>query len=195
MKHLFPIAAAAFLMVAAPLTAQDNKVEKTAAKPVVVMETNMGTMEITLNPERAPISCRNFLAYVKESFYDSTIFHRVISGFMIQGGGFVLGMDQKTTKPPIKNEAGNGLKNTRGTIAMARTSVINSATCQFFINHVDNAALDHKDDTPQGFGYAVFGEVTKGMEVVDAIAAVQTGAQDVPKKPVVILKVTLKETE
>ncbi len=199
MKHLIPIAAA-LIMAAAPLTAQDNKVEKTAAKPVVVMETSMGTMEITLNPERAPISCRNFLAYVKESFYDSTIFHRVISGFMIQGGGYTLGaggqgLAEKATKPPIKNEAGNGLKNTRGTIAMARTGVINSATCQFFINHADNAFLDHKDTTPQGFGYAVFGEVTSGLDVVDKIAAVQTGAQDVPVKPVVILKVTLKKAE
>ncbi len=199
MKHLIPIAAA-LLMIAAPLTAQDAKVEKTAAKPVVVMETNMGTMEITLEPERAPISCKNFLAYVKEGFYDSTIFHRVISGFMIQGGGYTLGpggkgLSEKATKPPIKNEATNGLKNTRGSIAMARTGVINSATCQFFINHKDNAFLDHKDTTPQGFGYAVFGQVTSGLEVVDAIAAVQTGAQDVPQKPVVILKAALKNAE
>ena len=199
MKHLIPIAAAP-LMNAAPLTAQDAKVEKTAAKPVVVMETNMGTMEITLEPERAPISCKNFLAYVKEGFYDSTIFHRVISGFMIQGGGYTLGpggkgLSEKATKPPIKNEATNGLKNTRGSIAMARTGVINSATCQFFINHKDNAFLNHKDTTPQGFGYAVFGQVTSGLEVVDAIAAVQTGAQDVPQKPVVILKAALKNAE
>ena len=199
MKHLIPIAAA-LLMIAAPLTAQDAKVEKTAAKPVVVMETNMGTMEITLEPERAPISCKNFLAYVKEGFYDSTIFHRVISGFMIQGGGYTLGpggkgLSEKATKPPIKNEATNGLKNTRGSIAMARTGVINSATCQFFINHKDNAFLNHKDTTPQGFGYAVFGQVTSGLEVVDAIAAVQTGAQDVPQKPVVILKAALKNAE
>ncbi len=194
MKHLIPMVAA-LLMIAAPLTAQDAKVEKSAAKPVVVMETNMGAIEIALNPEKAPVSCRNFLAYVKEGFYDSTIFHRVIPKFMAQGGGLTLNMAQKTTKPPIKNEAGNGLKNTRGTIAMARTSVINSATSQFFINLVDNAFLDHKDDSPQGFGYAVFGEVTKGMEVVDAIAAIPTSSQDVPLKPVIILKTTLKKAE
>ena len=165
----------------------------TKKPPVVVMETNMGVMEITLNPEKAPVTVRNFLSYAKEGFYDSTLFHRVMSGFMIQGGGHVLGMAEKATKPPIKNEATNGLLNKRGTIAMARRNEINSATSQFFINHVDNPSLDHKDDTPMGFGYAVFGEVTKGIEVVDRIAEVPTGTQDVPVQPVVILSVKMKK--
>lgn len=186
---------AALALSCASVLAQDAAKPANDKHPVVVIKTNMGTIEMALDAEKAPISVQNFLSYVKTSFYDSTIFHRVIPNFMIQGGGFTVGMTQKPTQPPIKNEAGNGLKNKRGTVAMARTNVINSATCQFFINHVDNEFLDHTDDTAKGFGYAVFGQVTKGMDVVDKIASVATGAQDVPRQPVVILSVREKGKE
>ena len=161
------------------------------ANPVVEMQTSMGTIKIELDAEKAPISTKNFMSYVDEGFYDGTIFHRVIRTFMVQGGGFEPGMkEKKKTKPPIKNEAGNGLKNKRGTLAMARTGVVDSATAQFFINVVDNAFLDHKDDSPRGYGYAVFGKVIEGMEVVDKIKAVETtskrGHDDVPVEDVVI---------
>ena len=163
----------------------------------VLLETSMGTITLELDEAKAPETVRNFVAYAKEGHYDGTIFHRVIDGFMIQGGGFTADMNQKPTKEPIRNEAMNGLKNARGTIAMARTMVVDSATSQFFINLVDNGFLDFRNPTPQGFGYAVFGKVTKGMEVVDKIAKVQTGNrgmhQDVPVKPVVIKKVTVEE--
>jgi len=142
-----------------------------ASNPVVVMKTSKGTIEIELEKAKAPLSVQNFLDYVDTGHYDGTIFHRVIKDFMIQGGGFTAAGQQKPTKPPIKNEAANGLKNTRGTVAMARTSVVDSATSQFFINHADNAFLDYKDATPQGYGYTVFGKVISGMDVVDAIAA------------------------
>jgi len=146
-----------------------------------------------LNAAKAPISVENFLGYVNSGFYANTVFHRVIQGFMIQGGGFDKDLNQKPTQAPIKNEAGNGLSNKRGTIAYARTGVVNSATSQFFINHQDNTNLDHSSESDQGFGYAVFGKVVKGMEVVDKIAAVRTGAQkgmqDVPVTPVIILSV------
>ena len=161
-----------------------------AGSPMVVMKTSMGTIKIELDEAKAPVTVKNFLAYVDEGFYDGTIFHRVIDGFMVQGGGFTADMTQKPTKPPIKNEAGNGLKNLRGTIAMARTSVVDSATAQFFINVVDNAFLDHRDDTSQGFGYAVFGRVVEGMDVVDKIKKVATtthqGMADMPAQPVMI---------
>ncbi|MCL6590091.1 MAG: peptidyl-prolyl cis-trans isomerase [Firmicutes bacterium] len=157
------------------------------------MKTSMGNITLELYPKKAPITVSNFLNYVKSHFYDNTIFHRVIANFMIQGGGFTPGLKQKNTNAPIKNEAGNGLKNLRGTIAMARTSIVDSATCQFFINVVDNPFLDHQNDTPNGFGYCVFGKVTAGMEVVDKIAQVSTqtaGAfQDVPVKDVIIISV------
>jgi cyclophilin family peptidyl-prolyl cis-trans isomerase len=165
--------------------------------PVVVMKTNMGAMEIELYRDKAPITVENFLAYVNEAFYDSTIFHRVIPRFMIQGGGFTVSMMQLATKPPIKNEATNGLSNLRGTISMARRPDKGSATCQFFINHADNTNLDHKDATDQGYGYAVFGKVVKGLDVVDKIAAVKTqnigSYQNVPVDPVVIESVRLKK--
>ena len=161
--------------------------------PVVIIKTNFGPIVVKLDAEKAPITVKTFLSYVKESFYDSTIFHRVIQNFMIQGGGFTVNFTQKPTKAAIKNEAANGLKNKRGTIAMARTNVINSATCQFFINHKDNDFLDHKDNTTKGYGYAVFGEVIMGMEVVDKIAAVPTGQQDVPLKTVIIETIMLNE--
>ena len=161
------------------------------------IETDLGTIELELDEKKAPVTVKNFADYAKGGHYDGTIFHRVINGFMIQGGGFTANMDQKPTKEPIRNEAMNGLKNARGTIAMARTMVVDSATSQFFINLVDNGFLDFRNPTPQGFGYAVFGKVTKGMEVVDKIAKVQTGNrgmhQDVPVKPVVIKKVTVEE--
>ncbi|MBQ6136881.1 MAG: peptidyl-prolyl cis-trans isomerase [Kiritimatiellae bacterium] len=159
------------------------------------METSMGTITVELDAEKAPETVRNFVEYAKEGFYDGTIFHRVIDGFMIQGGGFTRDMNQKATRAPIRNEAMNGMKNSRGTIAMARTMVVDSATSQFFINLVDNGFLDFTSPTQQGFGYAVFGRVTDGMEVVDRIAKVRTGFsgpyQNVPEEPVVIRKVTL----
>jgi len=163
------------------------------------IETDFGTIELELDEKKAPSTVKNFADYARSGHYDNTIFHRVIDGFMIQGGGFTADMEQKPTKAPIRNEAMNGLKNARGTIAMARTMVVDSATSQFFINLVDNAFLDFRNPTPQGFGYAVFGKVTKGMEVVDKIAKVQTGNhgmhQDVPVKPVTIKKVSVDEAK
>ncbi len=158
--------------------------------PIVLMKTSMGDIKLELNTQKAPKTVANFLAYVQDGFYDGTIFHRVIGNFMIQGGGFTPDMKQKETKPPIVNEAGNGLKNLRGTIAMARTSEVNSATSQFFINVVGNPNLDYKDETPRGFGYAVFGKVIEGMDVVDRIKEVETTTKgyykDVPIEPVII---------
>lgn len=169
---------------------------KVTHHPVVIMVTSMGTIEAELNQDKAPLSVANFLSYVKDKFYDGTIFHRVIPNFMIQGGGFDSGMNQKTAHPSILNEAGNSLKNETGTLAMARTSDVNSATAQFFINVTNNAFLDHRDDTPQGFGYAVFGKVIKGMDVVNKIEHVQTTNmgpfQNVPVTPVVIQTIRLK---
>ena len=159
----------------------------------VTMETSMGTITLELDDGKAPITVGNFVKYATSGHYDGTIFHRVIDGFMIQGGGFTKDMNQKPTEDPIRNEAMNGLQNLRGTIAMARTMVVDSATSQFFINLVDNDFLDFQNPTPQGFGYAVFGKVTDGMEVVDKIAKVRTGSagphQNVPEEPIVIKKV------
>jgi len=164
--------------------------------PVVVIETNMGTIEAELFEDKAPISVKNFLSYTTDKFYDGTIFHRVINNFMIQGGGMDEKMREKKTKKPIKNEAGNGLKNEIGTLAMARTNVINSATSQFFINVVNNIPLDHRDNTDAGYGYAVFGKVISGMHVVDRIKMVKTGSmnghQDVPMDTVLIRTVRVK---
>lgn len=161
---------------------------------VVVLETNFGNIEITLNTEKAPISSENFLQYVDDKFYDGTIFHRVIASFMVQGGGMEENMSQKKTRAQIKNEAKNGLANKRGTLAMARTNVVDSASSQFFINVVDNAFLNYRDDA--NYGYAVFGEVTAGMDVVDKIKAVKTGSrgmhQDVPVEPVKIISAKRK---
>lgn len=163
----------------------------------VRFETSKGIIVAQLDGEKAPETVRNFLSYVNKKYYDGTIFHRVIDGFMIQGGGFTPDMVPKKTEAPIKNEAGNSLKNLRGTLAMARTSVIDSATSQFFINLVDNGFLDHRNETARGFGYAVFGHVVEGMDVVDAIGAVQTGSVkghgDVPLEAVVIEKVRVVE--
>ncbi len=162
----------------------------------VILNTNMGAITVELDTEHAPVSAANFLSYAKDGTYNNTIFHRVINGFMIQGGGFEPGMKQKPTKAPIKNEANNGLKNTTGTLAMARTSAPHSATDQFFINVADNDFLNFKSETPQGWGYAVFGKVTDGMDVVNKIKAVKTGTsgfhQDVPKEDVIIQSVTVK---
>ncbi len=178
--------------------AQSQPARAAQANPRVVMKTSLGTIVIELYPDKAPISVENFLKYVDSGFYNGTIFHRVISNFMIQGGGFTADREQKATRPPIKNESTNGLKNVRGTIAMARMSDPNSATAQFFINVQDNPGLDY----PSYGGYAVFGKVVEGMDVVDKIKAVPTGTarfmttngpgafEDVPKTPVLIESVT-----
>jgi peptidyl-prolyl cis-trans isomerase B (cyclophilin B) len=161
-----------------------------AANPKVEMETSKGKMVIELFPEKAPETVKNFLNYVEAKFYDGTIFHRVIPKFMIQGGGFTSDMKKKTAGTPIKNEADNGLKNERGTIAMARTGDPHSATAQFFINSVNNDFLNHKGKTQQGWGYVVFGKVTSGLDVVDAISAVKTvtrgGYRDIPAETIEI---------
>lgn len=168
---------------------------QTATGPVVAVKTSMGEIRIRLNKEKAPISVENFLKYVEKKFYDGTIFHRIIPTFMIQGGGFTADMTKKPTEAAIKLEAQNGLKNTRGAVAMARTADPNSATSQFFINTVDNAGLDYPK--PDGNGYAVFGEVISGLEVVDKIKAVPTGVKggmrDVPNEPVVIESIRVVE--
>jgi peptidyl-prolyl cis-trans isomerase B (cyclophilin B) len=163
--------------------------------PQVALQTSMGTITLELFRDKAPVTVRNFLAYVNEGFYDGLIFHRVIRDFMIQGGGLTPDLAQKQTKFAIKNEASNGLSNKRGTVAMARTAVVDSATSQFFINVMDNPSLDHQGK--QEFGYCVFGQVTDGMDVVDEIRSVKTGSQkgysDVPVEPVVIVSARVLE--
>ena len=180
------------LIIAVAATAADKK----SGAPRVMLETSMGEIVLELDPESAPKTVENFLGYAQAGFYDGTIFHRVIDGFMIQGGGFTEDMTQKPTREEITNEADNGLKNKRGTIAMARRGDPDSASSQFFINTVNNRPLDHTGKSPQGWGYAVFGEVVEGMDVVDAIAKVKTGNkamfQDVPVESVVILKATVE---
>ncbi len=188
-KHLwFAVAAAGFFAASVVLH---------AANPQVLLKTSKGDITVELFQDKAPVSVKNFLSYVDDKAYDGTIFHRVIKGFMVQGGGMTADMHEKSSKPPIKNEAANGLKNKRGTLAMARTPEIDSATCQFFINLVDNTFLDHQEGDPEKFGYAVFGKVVAGMDVVDAIAAVPTGSKgmhrDVPREPVTIVSVTRVE--
>ncbi|HRT04747.1 MAG TPA: peptidylprolyl isomerase [Kiritimatiellia bacterium] len=161
---------------------------------MVLIKTTLGDIKVKLAADKAPLTVANFLAYVDAKHYDGTIFHRVIDGFMIQGGGFDANMRQKPTKAPIKNEAANGLRNKRGTLAMARTMVVDSATSQFFINVKDNGFLDFRSPDPQGFGYCVFGEVVEGMDVVDKIKGVRTGVKagmsDVPLETVEIVSVT-----
>lgn len=161
----------------------------------ISIETSKGTIVAELDAEKAPNTVANFVSYAEKGYYDGTIFHRVIDGFMIQGGGFTKEMEMKKTDASIKNEADNGLKNAKGTLAMARTSDVNSATSQFFINLVDNDFLDHRDTTSQGYGYAVFGKVVEGMDVVEAIGKVKTGNVrgfgDVPLEGVVMEKVTV----
>ena len=161
----------------------------------ILMTTTVGPMTLELDADNAPKTVENFLSYVSSGFYDGTIFHRVINNFMIQGGGFTADMEQKATQAPIENEANNGLKNARGTIAMARTQDPHSATAQFFINVQDNDFLNHTGENMQGWGYAVFGKVTEGEDVLDKIRCVQTGSQaghqDVPVEPIIIESVTV----
>lgn len=163
----------------------------------ITLNTNHGAITISLNSEKAPATVANFLSYAKDGFFEGTIFHRVIKGFMIQGGGFTADMEQKDTKAPIKNEANNGLVNTKGTIAMARTQDPHSATAQFFINAKDNDFLNHSSESVSGWGYCVFGEVTAGIEVVEAIETVATGNSgfhaDVPVETVIIESVDINE--
>jgi cyclophilin family peptidyl-prolyl cis-trans isomerase len=165
--------------------------------PRVRLETTMGNIVLELEAQRAPVTVENFLTYVNDGFYDGTIFHRVIDGFMIQGGGYTADFSRKQTRAPIKNEADNGLKNVRGSISMARTRDPHSASAQFFINVVDNSALDHKAPDARGWGYAVFGKVVEGMDVVDKIRGQSTGVQggfrDVPKKTITITKAVVEK--
>jgi cyclophilin family peptidyl-prolyl cis-trans isomerase len=180
------------LFLACPL--QSMAQEPTAAAPRVVMETSLGTIKIELFDKEAPLSAENFRAYVRKGFYDGLLFHRVIPGFMIQGGGMEPGMkERQPTRPNLPNEATNGLKNLRGTLSMARKPDIHSASSQFFLNVNDNPSLDHRGKEPQLFGYAVFGKVVEGMDVADKIVAVPTTRKgmysDVPVKDVLIIKV------
>ena len=177
------------VFLATPVWSADRKTQASQ----VTLTTNQGDIVIELNAEKAPLSVKNFLDYVNHGDYEGTIFHRVIPGFMAQGGGFTTSLQQRPTQAPIKNEADNGLKNLRGAIAMARTNDPHSATSQFFINLVDNDFLDHREKSPRGWGYAVFGKVVSGMEVVDKIAEIPTGARgpfrsDVPQTNVVIVR-------
>ncbi len=162
---------------------------------MIIFTTNVGDITIELNKQKAPVSAKNFLKYCQDGFYEGTIFHRVIKGFMIQGGGYTANMKEKPTRAPIVNEANRGLKNVIGSIAMARTDAPHSATAEFFINVADNDFLNHTATTNAGWGYAVFGQVTAGMDVVNKIAKVKTtsirGYEDVPKEPIVIKKVTI----
>lgn len=190
----------AFLMLpasqafAAPSASKDNASEN---MPRVRLVTTLGDIVLELNLAKAPKSVENFLSYVNDGFYNGTIFHRVIDGFMVQGGGFTQDFNKKTVRAPIENEANNGLKNLNGTIAMARTNDPHSATAQFFINVTNNGFLDHRSPTPRGWGYAVFGKVVGGMEVVDAIRRTATGSggpfrKDVPRTPIVIQSAALE---
>jgi len=185
------------LLLVAALAAGDAKPATTSPNPKVRLETSKGAIVLELDAAKAPKTVENFLAYVRAGHFNGTIFHRVIPGFMIQGGGFTAEMEQKPTNPPIKNEADNGLQNRRGTIAMARTPDPDSASSQFFVNLADNAFLDFKSKTPQGWGYTVFGKVVSGMDAVDAIAKVATKTagsyQNVPVEPVKIVKATIEK--
>ena len=185
------------LMPATAFTQDNNPDAKGTGMVTVTMQTNQGVITLELDGDKAPDTVANFVAYASAGHYDDTIFHRVIPGFMIQGGGFDADMNQKPVNAPIKNEANNGLKNVTGSVAMARTNDPHSATAQFFINLKDNTFLDHTSPDPRGWGYAVFGKVTDGMDVVQSIEAVPTGNrsghQDVPLEAVVIEKVTISE--
>jgi len=167
-----------------------------AGNPIVIIDTSEGPITVELFKDRAPVSVANFLEYVKDGFYPGTIFHRVVAGYVIQGGGYTPELVEKSTRPPIQNEATNGLSNERGTVAMARTRALRSATSQFYINLTNNSSLDHRGFSPSDFGYAVFGKVIAGMEVVDKIAAAKTGSRDgmddVPVAPVLIKSVAVK---
>ncbi|MEM7016146.1 MAG: peptidylprolyl isomerase [Pseudomonadota bacterium] len=163
---------------------------------MIKMETNMGVIVLELNTEKAPKSVMNFVRYVNDKFYDGTTFHRIIDGFMVQGGGYTVDYEKKDVRPPITNEANNGLKNVRGSVALARTNLPHSADSQFFINVVDNHRLDHRNQSRSGWGYAVIGKVAEGMDVVDKIKSVETGRggpfrSDVPAEPIIIEKATV----
>jgi peptidyl-prolyl cis-trans isomerase A (cyclophilin A) len=190
------IAAAATAALLASLNPSTLWAQTPAAPQKVKLETSLGTVVLELDGAKAPKSVENFVQYVKDGHYNGTVFHRVIDGFMVQGGGFTPDMQQKPTRTPITNEAANGLKNTKYTIAMARTGEPHSATAQFFINVADNTFLNHTAPTPQGWGYAVFGKVVTGTEVVDKIRLAPTGNrgmhQNVPTTPITILKATLE---
>jgi len=194
------IIAATLAALAAATSAQDNASNAAETATDAIIHTSMGDIHLKLFRDRAPESVKNFVQYAEDGFYTDTIFHRVIPGFMIQGGGLTEDLERKATRDPITNEADNGIANTRGTVAMARTMQPHSATSQFFINHADNASLDHtgKQD-PRSWGYAVFAEVTKGMDVVDKIAQVETTTvgrhRNVPKEPVVIESVEIVTAE
>ncbi len=193
-KKLFLIISILGVLMAFAITIQANK-----TNPKVIMKTSMGDITIELYPDKAPITVKNFFSYVDEKFFDGTIFHRVMKRFMIQGGGLTPDFTEKPTKPTIKNEAANKLKNKRGTIAMARMPEKDSATSQFFINHADNPGLDHRDNTPEGYGYAVFGKVINGMDVVDAIANVtimtKGGRANVPRETITIISIRRVEND
>jgi cyclophilin family peptidyl-prolyl cis-trans isomerase len=191
-----------FVLLVFPLAASAESAPAAADSPLVVMETSMGIIKVELFDQEAPLTVENFRNYVSQGFYDGLIFHRVIPKFMVQGGGFEPGMKRRPpSQPPVANEATNGLKNKRGTLAMARTGQIHSGTSQFFINVVDNISLDNRGTLPHQFGYAVFGKVVAGMDVVDKIIAVPTGVvnvgvsqfKDVPKEDVVMIKVYEEE--
>ena len=188
MKFLYGILLVTLVLVACGETTMKN--------PIVVFETTKGTFEVELTPQQAPVSTENFLNYTKEGHYNGLIFHRVIDGFMVQGGGFTPDMQERDVHAPIKNEAGNGLKNDKYTIAMARTNVVDSATSQFYINVADNAFLNHQENSPRGFGYAVFGKVISGQATIDAMKGVETHSvdhfDDVPVEPIVIKKAYVK---
>ena len=203
MKSVNRFCAALLLGVGITCMAQDSTVETPATQepttnqeinPVVIIKTSKGDIKVELFQDKAPVTVKNFLQYVDDKQYNGTIFHRVIDGFMIQGGGFTKDFSQKSTRAPVKNEASNGLKNQRGTLAMARTSDVDSATSQFFINVADNAFLDHKSPTPQGFGYCVFGKVVEGMDVVDQIKGIATTSrgpyENVPAEAIEIIEIT-----
>jgi len=175
----------------APAAPPAAPLEPAPGNPVVVITTSMGDVTVELFKDRAPVSVENFLRYVNDGFYPGTIFHRVVRGFVVQGGGYTAGMIEKPAGPPVQNEATNGLKNLRGTVAMARTQVVRSSTTQFYFNVVNNTSLDHRGYAPADFGYAVFGRVLSGMEVVDKIAEVPTKSEN-PIEPVTITRITVK---
>ncbi len=199
MMKLIPALLTVALILAASIPASSEEKAEESNNPHVYIKTNVGGFTIELYPDKAPVTVANFLNYVDKGFYSGTIFHRIIKGFMIQGGGFTKDMSQKETAAPIKNEAENGLKNKKYTLAMARTNVVNSATCQFFINTSNNTALDHRDKTQSGYGYCVFGKVIEGADIIDKIELVQTTTKgsyaDVPSKPVIIKAMTLMTDE
>ena len=192
MRHLCALVMLILLPTAVPLGAQtDAAADAEAANPQVVLETSKGTVVLELYPDKAPKTVESFLAYVESGFYDGTIFHRVIPDFMVQGGGYTPDMKLKPTRGAVRNEADNGLKNERGTVAMARTNDPHSATAQFFVNTVNNAYLNHRDKSTAGWGYTVFGKVVEGMDAVDAISAVKTRGSR-PVETVMITKASVK---